>query len=185
MPGVATTTFLKTAVNSVRKHRGDSELDAMQFVKQAREKAGGKVDEVRTLTGRRKLLPPKSKDTFWSRFSAGFLNMVVQGTCADGLKQAMVQLADKLPDETHMIGTVHDELIVECPVKMADEVCRLTEEVMKEAKLPAEVAVEAGHDVEIIRPDLPTDEELSKELIRLAEKRTKLKSKTINNKIIL
>lgn len=39
IPGVATTTFLKTAVNSVRKHRGDTELDAMQFVKQAREKA--------------------------------------------------------------------------------------------------------------------------------------------------
>ena len=71
--------------------------------------------------------------------------MVVQGTCADGLKQAMVQLADKLPDEAHMVGTVHDELIVECPVEMADEVRRLTEEVMKEAMtdvLGSEVPVE-------------------------------------------
>ena len=58
----------------------------------------------------------------------------------------MVQLADKLPDEAHMVGTVHDELIVECTVKMADEVCHLTEEVMKEAmaeilrgKVPVEV----------------------------------------------
>ena len=59
--------------------------------------------------------------------------MVVQGTCADGLKQAMVQLAGKLPNEAQMVGTVHDELIVECPVEMADEVCRLTEKVMKEA----------------------------------------------------
>jgi DNA polymerase I-like protein with 3'-5' exonuclease and polymerase domains len=114
--------------------------------KEARAKAGSTVNEVRTLFGRRKLLPPYAKDTFWSRFSAGFLNMVVQGTCADGLKQAMVQLADKLPDEAHMVGTVHDELIVECPVKMADEVCQLTEETMKEAmaeilrgKVPVEV----------------------------------------------
>ena len=39
IPGVATTTFLKSAVNAIRKHRGESELDAMQFVKLAREKA--------------------------------------------------------------------------------------------------------------------------------------------------
>jgi Fe-S cluster assembly ATP-binding protein len=39
IPGVATTTFLKAAVNATRKHRGESELDAMQFVKLAREKA--------------------------------------------------------------------------------------------------------------------------------------------------
>jgi DNA polymerase I-like protein with 3'-5' exonuclease and polymerase domains len=101
--------------------------------KQARVNADSKVDEVRTLTGRRKLLPPKSEDTFWSRFSAGFLNMVVQGTCADGLKQAMVQLADKLPDEAQMVGTVHDELIMECPAKITEEVCLLTEDTMKEA----------------------------------------------------
>ena len=72
--------------------------------------------------------------------------MVVQGTCADGLKQAMVQLVDKLPDQAHMVATIHDELIVECRVEIADEVCRLTEEVMQEAmsgilesKVPVEV----------------------------------------------
>ena len=72
--------------------------------------------------------------------------MVVQGTCADGLKQAMVQLADKLPEEAHMVATIHDELIVECPVEIADEVCRLTEETMKQAMssvLGANVPVEA------------------------------------------
>ena len=71
--------------------------------------------------------------------------MVVQGTCADGLKQAMVELADKLPEEAHMVGTVHDELIVECPVEIADEVCHLTEEVMREAMagvLKSQVPVE-------------------------------------------
>lgn len=38
IPGVANTTFLKEAVNAVRKHRGEPELDAMQFVKLVREK---------------------------------------------------------------------------------------------------------------------------------------------------
>ena len=40
IPGVATTTFLKTAVNAVREHRGEGALDAMQFLKFVREKAG-------------------------------------------------------------------------------------------------------------------------------------------------
>jgi len=38
IPGVATTTFLRMALNAVRRHRGEPELDAMQFVKIVREK---------------------------------------------------------------------------------------------------------------------------------------------------
>ena len=38
IPGVATMNFLKTAVNSVRKHRGQNELDAMEFLKLVRSK---------------------------------------------------------------------------------------------------------------------------------------------------
>ena len=39
IPGVATSTFLKTALNAVRKYRGEDELDAMQFLKLVRKKA--------------------------------------------------------------------------------------------------------------------------------------------------
>ncbi len=39
IPGVAGTTFLKTALNAVRKYRGEGELDAMQFLKHVRAKA--------------------------------------------------------------------------------------------------------------------------------------------------
>ena len=39
IPGVTGTTFLKTALNSVRKFRGEDELDAMQFLKIVRSKA--------------------------------------------------------------------------------------------------------------------------------------------------
>jgi Fe-S cluster assembly ATP-binding protein len=38
IPGVTTAYFLKSAVNSVRKHQGREELDAMDFLKLAREK---------------------------------------------------------------------------------------------------------------------------------------------------
>ncbi len=48
IPGVANTTFLKTAINAIRKHRGEKELDAMQFLKLLREKtkALGMSDEM-------------------------------------------------------------------------------------------------------------------------------------------
>ncbi|MBC8337303.1 MAG: Fe-S cluster assembly ATPase SufC [Alphaproteobacteria bacterium] len=38
IPGVANTTFLKEALNSIRRYRGEDELDAMQFVKMMRKK---------------------------------------------------------------------------------------------------------------------------------------------------
>ena len=38
IPGVRSATFFKTAVNAVRKHRGEKEYDAMEFLKVMREK---------------------------------------------------------------------------------------------------------------------------------------------------
>jgi len=38
IPGVDNVTFLKTAYNAIRKHRGEPPLDAMQFLKLLREK---------------------------------------------------------------------------------------------------------------------------------------------------
>jgi Fe-S cluster assembly ATP-binding protein len=48
IPGVTGMTFLKTAVNAVRKHRGESELDAMDFLKFVRGQAAdlGVSDEM-------------------------------------------------------------------------------------------------------------------------------------------
>ncbi len=46
IPGVANASLLRAAVNAVRKHRGAAELDAMEFLKLAREKLKLlKVDE--------------------------------------------------------------------------------------------------------------------------------------------
>lgn len=38
VPGVSTSYFLKAAVNAVRKHHGEAELDAVQFLKLVKEK---------------------------------------------------------------------------------------------------------------------------------------------------
>jgi Fe-S cluster assembly ATP-binding protein len=48
IPGVTGLTFLKTAANAVRKHRGERELDAMDFLKFVRARAAelGVSDEM-------------------------------------------------------------------------------------------------------------------------------------------
>jgi len=40
IPGVSNIQFLRTAMNSIRKHRGEQELDAASFLKLARQKIG-------------------------------------------------------------------------------------------------------------------------------------------------
>ena len=48
IPGVSNSTFLKTALNAIRRQRGESELDAMQFLKVVRAKCKqlGMTDEM-------------------------------------------------------------------------------------------------------------------------------------------
>lgn len=91
----------------------------------------GVFTETRTRLGRRRLLP-SGHDHFWTRFSGG-LNTPVQGGAADGLKQAMILLAGRLPQGAQIISTVHDEIIVECPADQAEAVARTMEEAMRQA----------------------------------------------------
>ena len=61
------------------------------------------------------------------------MNTPVQGGSADALKQAMVDLADKMPSTASVVSTVHDELIVECASDTAEEIKTLVETVMLDA----------------------------------------------------
>jgi DNA polymerase I len=88
------------------------------------------VTEGRTVLGRRRLLADDDPD--WKRFQAQ-INYVVQGGCADALKTAMVLLADRLPQGAHLVATVHDEVILEAPRSIAQEVLNLTRDAMIEA----------------------------------------------------
>jgi DNA polymerase I-like protein with 3'-5' exonuclease and polymerase domains len=93
-------------------------------------KAKAGVREVRTVLGRRRLIPDTA--SYWQRFTA-LINTPVQGSCADGMKRALVLLAGRLPTEARLLSTVHDEVIVEAPETMADEVCNLVKATMEEA----------------------------------------------------
>ena len=122
--------FFRT-YGSLRQWHGESHVSAERG-----------ISEVRTVLGRRRLIP--SDADAWQRFTA-LVNTPVQGSCADGMKRAMVRLASCLPAGARMISTVHDELIVETSETDAGAVCRLVESAMIEAmsdlfpKVPIEV----------------------------------------------
>ena len=116
-----------------------------QWHGESRNKADAGAREVRTVMGRRRLLPETASE--WERFTA-LVNTPVQGGCADGMKQALVLIAQRLPAEARLISTVHDEVLVEAPEAMANEVRDLVQAIMIEAmaalfpQVPIEV--EAG-----------------------------------------
>jgi DNA polymerase-1 len=116
-----------------------------QWHGESRNQADAGAREVRTVMGRRRLLPETASE--WERFTA-LVNTPVQGGCADGMKQALVLIAQRLPAEARLISTVHDEVLVEAPEAMANEVRDLVQAIMIEAmaalfpQVPIEV--EAG-----------------------------------------
>ena len=98
--------------------------------------------EGRTAIGRRLLIPESKSD--WHRFQAQ-INLPVQGSAADGLKYAMILLSSRLPAGARIVGTVHDELIIECTLSQAEQTKSVTEESMLEGmkavfpQMPCEV----------------------------------------------
>ncbi|PTY02758.1 hypothetical protein DB346_08255 [Verrucomicrobia bacterium LW23] len=93
-------------------------------------KANKGIDEVRTVSGRRRLIPSEASE--WERFTA-LVNTPVQGGCADGIKAALIALATALPAGAAIISTVHDEIIVECDESIAPEVKALLQKTMRDA----------------------------------------------------
>ena len=113
-------------------------------------KADGYVD---TLFARRRYLPELKSANFNVR-SFGervALNMPIQGTAADIIKIAMVNVHRRLAEEgleAKLILQVHDELIVECPDSEAERVKEiLTYEMENAAVLSVPLTVDAhiGH----------------------------------------
>jgi DNA polymerase I-like protein with 3'-5' exonuclease and polymerase domains len=102
-----------------------------EWHKNARKVAAQGVQSVRTVLGRVQRLP-KGAEAKWPRFTA-LVNTPVQGGSADALKQAMVRLSGQLPPGAGIVSTVHDELIVEAPLKNVEAVKNLLEDVMIES----------------------------------------------------
>ncbi|MDO4990498.1 MAG: DNA polymerase I [Eubacteriales bacterium] len=134
----------------------DAYLDKYHGVRDYMKRVVAKAKEdgyVTTLFGRRRWLPELKSSNFNVR-SFGervALNMPVQGTAADVIKLAMVNVYRRLREEklqARLILQVHDELIVECPESEAEAVRKLLTEEMENAvhlSVPLTADAHIGH----------------------------------------
>ncbi|GEE03251.1 DNA polymerase (POL I) [Gordonia spumicola] len=105
-----------------------------------------------TLFGRRRYLPDLNSDNFQRRQSAErmALNAPIQGTAADIIKVAMINVQRRLTAEGHrsrMLLQVHDELVLDVAADERDAVEALVREEMGgaiELSVPLEVSVGFG-----------------------------------------
>ena len=107
---------------------------------------------VTTLMNRRRVIEELSSKNFMIRSSGErmALNTPIQGTAADILKKAMVELYDKLKEEklkSKILLQVHDELILNVHNDEIDKVKDLVRDVMENTyklKVPLKVEIEVG-----------------------------------------
>jgi DNA polymerase-1 len=105
-----------------------------------------------TLLNRRRYLPElKSPVASVRQFAERMaVNTPIQGTAADLIKVAMVNIAHLLTKKNlaaRLIIQVHDELVIEAPVKEKDEIMALVKKEMEEViklKVPLRVEIAAG-----------------------------------------
>jgi DNA polymerase-1 len=110
---------------------------------------------VKTMFGRRRLVPDLNNRNFQLRGEAErkAVNFPIQGTAADILKRAMIDVHARLGriagGRARMILTVHDELLFETPMEAADETAAAVRELMERAvtlSVPIEVDVGIGEN---------------------------------------
>ena len=96
------------------------------------------VPYVRTILGRRRLLPNLSSSDYGLRAQAErqAFNAKIQGSAAEVIKVAMVRAQKLIPEESKMLLTVHDELLVRAPEELADETAAALQAAMQDVKLP-------------------------------------------------
>jgi len=106
---------------------------------------------VKTMFGRRRLVPDLRSKNGQIRAAAEreAVNMPIQGTAADILKRAMIDvhaaLLDELDGRIRMILTVHDELLFEAPKELADAAAARVRELMERAvTLDVPLTVDVG-----------------------------------------
>jgi len=105
-----------------------------------------------TLLNRRRYLPElKSPVASVRQFAERMaINTPIQGTAADLIKVAMVNIAHLLSEKnlsSRLIMQVHDELVLEAPIKEKNEVMKLVKKEMEEViklKVPLKVEIASG-----------------------------------------
>ncbi len=116
----------------------------MDKIKEAAKQDG----YVETLFGRRRPMPDIHSSNFMVRSAAerAAINMPIQGTEADIMKLAMVQVEQRLRDQHNdcrMLLQIHDSILVECPAEVAERVATILKETMESVyELPVKLTVD-------------------------------------------
>jgi DNA polymerase-1 len=101
---------------------------------------------VETIMGRRRPTPDVKSSNFAVREAAlrAAVNHPMQGSAADLMKMAMVEIAEKLGKNSYMLLQIHDSLLLECPTGKVKETSRIAKEVMENIypKLPVKLKVD-------------------------------------------
>ncbi len=145
---------------------GISQFEARDFIKKYFEAFSGvreyidrtleftkKEGYCETLFGRRRYFPELNAANFQMRAGAerAAINHPIQGTAADLMKLAMIEVykklhssSKKIAENTKMILQVHDELVLEVKKELAEEVGELVKDVMENVeklRVPVKVGV--------------------------------------------
>lgn len=107
-------------------------FDYIDRVKEQAKKDG----YVETLLGRRRPMPDILSSNFVVRQAAerAAINMPIQGTEADLMKLAMIQVDELLRSQhtdCHMLLQIHDSILIECPIAVADRIADLLKTTME------------------------------------------------------
>lgn len=103
---------------------------------------------VETFYGRRRPTPDVNSSNFMVREGAkrAAANMPIQGTEADLMKLAMIQVDEQLGDLGEQILQIHDSILIECPEENAEKVADLLKDVMESVapELPVKLRVDVS-----------------------------------------
>lgn len=107
---------------------------------------------VKTLFGRVRYIDELNNTNYIIRSSGErmALNTPVQGTAADILKKAMIEIYDELNKrnlKAKMIIQVHDELVFDCPISEQEEVVEIVKDIMENSyklNVPLKVDINIG-----------------------------------------
>jgi DNA polymerase-1 len=117
------------------------------YLNDLKEKAR-KEGYVETLFGRRRPMPDIHSSNFVVRQAAerAAMNMPIQGTEADLMKLAMIEVDKKLAQHQNcrQLLQIHDSILVECPESEAEATAKLLKQTMEsiDKDLPVKLTVE-------------------------------------------
>jgi DNA polymerase-1 len=105
---------------------------------------------IKTLLGRRRVINELKSSNFNVRSfgERAAMNMPLQGSSADIIKIAMINVYEKLNGgryKAKLVLQVHDELVIDCPKEEAEEVAKILKTEMENAvSLRVPLTVEVG-----------------------------------------